>query len=206
MVRALPAGDAMLQLTFACLWESVGLVLAATGADGQLTAVDVDLLLERHDARCLVGAMVRGRPVLEPAAGGWPVRVHYGFRARATTGHAYNMAAGFDEDVHAEPMPYAECLAAAHRWRAHGALARARVLTLCDWQKRAVLWRGAILPLLKVEEPFVPGDYTDGAAVHRLLVEERITHALVEALTSAEVRSLLLEQGVPVIALPDTGA
>ena len=206
VVSALPAGDALLQLTFACLWESVGLVLTATEADGQLTAVDVDLLLERHDARCLVGAMVRGRPVLEPSAGGWPVRVHDEFRARATTGHACNMAAGFNEDVHAEPMPYAECLAVAHRWRAHGAFARARVLTLCDWQRRAGLWGGAILPLMEVEELFVPRDRTDAAAVHRLLVEEPITHALVEAGTSAEVRSVLLEQGVPVVVLPGTGA
>ena len=204
VVSALPAGDALLQLTFACLWESVGLVLASTGVNGQLTAVDVDLLLERHDARCLVGAMVPDRPVLEPAAGGWPVSVSDGFRARATTGQARNTAAGFEEDIGAEPMPYAECLAAAHHRRAHGAFARARVLTLCDWQRRAGLWGGVILPLLEVEELFVPRDRTNAAAVHRLLVEEPITHALVEAGTSAKVRSVLLEQGVPVVVLPDT--
>mgnify|MGYP007004376032 CR=1 FL=1 len=194
VVSVLPAGDALLQLTLACLWESVGLVLE------QATA-DADVLLVRHDARCLVGAMVAGAHVLEPAAGGWPVAPDAAWRVREPVRRDRAADPGF-ADAAVGSQAYADCLDEAHRSRAHGLLAQARVVTLCDWQERTGLWGGVILPLLNAEELFVPADRTDITAVERLLAAEPVTHALVDAGTPAAVRAVLTAKGVAVVTLP----
>lgn len=202
VVSVLPGGEALLQLALACLWESVGLVLVDTDRERPQVAVDPHALLGRYDARCLVGAMVDGAPVIEPAAGGWPLTPAAGWRVRATAAFDGPLACGFTDTASTVVLPYATCLAAAPRSRTRGLLAGARVLTLCHWQQRGGLWGGVILPLLHAEELFVPTDRTDAAEVHRLLDEQPVTHALVDTGTPAEVRALLIEQGVPMIAVP----
>jgi len=195
VVSVLPAGEALLQLTLACLWESVGLVLApATG--------DTDALLVRHDARCGVGTMVAGAHMLEPAVGGWPVAPAAAWCVREPVRDHRAEAPGFADAAFGESRSYADCLDEAHRSRAHGRLAQARVLTLCDWQERTGLWGGVILPLLEAEELFVPADRTDLTMVERLLAVEPVTHALVDAGTPAAVRAVLTAQGIPVVTLP----
>lgn len=205
VVSVLPAGDALMQLTLACLWESVGLVLAAAVVKGPLDTVDVDVdaLLARHDARCVVGIGVAGTHVLEPAAGGWPATLTDGWRVRATIGPGGPAAPGIADAACADPFPFAACLESARRHHAHGLFAHARILTLCDWQQRAGLWGGVIQPLLEAEELFVPTDRTDVAAVQRLLAEEPVTHVLVDRGVSAAVLAVLIAHGVPIVTVPD---
>jgi len=202
VVSELPAGEALLQLTLACLWESVGLVLVDTAADGPRTAGGIDVLLAGYDAQCLVGTEVPGAPVLTPVAGGWPRTPDDNWRFRETAADGGCRVQGSTDSRHAVPWPYATCLEAAHLYRKRGGFAQARVLTLCDWRERSGLWSGVILPLLEVEELFVPIDRTDAAAIQRLLVAEPVTHALTDSSTSMAVQAVLRERGVTVVARP----
>ncbi len=202
VVSELPAGEALLQLTLACLWESVGLVLVDTAADAPRTAGGVNMLLARYDARSLVGSRVSGAPVLEPMVGGWPLTPGDGWTVRATADRPDPSSDLADINL-ALPKHAATCLEAARASGTRGLFAGTRLITLCDWQIRGGLWGGVLLPLLEVEELFVPADYTDAAIVHGVLAAEPITLALVDVGTPLPIRAVLRAHGVPVIELPD---
>lgn len=213
VVSDLSAGDALLQLALACLWESVGLVLGATAIDPAIdpaidaaidAAIDTEPLLAQHDARCLVSATRGGAYVLKPEAGGWPASTDMAWRARDRARDDRVLVPGFSDVGAAVPWCFAECFQAAQRSRAQGLLAHARVLTLCDWQQSASLWSGVLQPLLEVDELFLVHDCSDVVAVQQLLAQEPITHAVVDAGTLPAVRDVLTARGVPIVTVTGT--
>lgn len=202
IVSALPMGSAFLQLLVASLWEGMSLVLSSAEADA--TAA-----LERMrevGGRIVIHAQDRSREhVLVPVTGGWP-------DAGAMPVAPLDDALGRDrfpqlhvDGVQDGGVSYGQLLQQLAHDRLFRALQRGRVVTLCDWEGVPGLVRGVIMPMLAVNELFVgPSGADDVDALQNILVQEQITHALVDASTPDDARACVVNQGIPVFDISES--
>lgn len=198
VISTLPPNDALLQLSLACMWESMPLVLAGEIPDGPEVQLRIGALLVQHDARCVVHPSCNASHVLRPETGGWPMPPDAAWRARPadTTRSDSGSAQLQSEQMLRSDAP---SLAEARRYLARENLAQARLLTLCRWQNHPALWRAVILPLLQADELFLFNDQTDTSEIGNLLENEPITHVLVDGSTPAATRALLQRFDVQVV-------
>lgn len=188
VLAALPAGEALLQLLVACLWEGVCLEVHPPLGDGGA----LRRRLEGHDGALLVlEALPESAPAWmhAPAPGGWPDEDRPFTCRLPLAGQAERPEEPFVRMGDESGLTHAQLL---HRFTEQlrdAPLHGTRVLSLADWHDMHELLDGVIAPLLSAEELFV-ADAGDLEYVAQLLRDEPISHAVLGGRCDPLVRAL----------------